>query len=319
MTDTQLLRCFVARRDDAAFAALVRRHGPMVWCVCRRVLQNHHDAEDAFQASFLVLARRAASVAPPEMLVNWLYGVAYQTVRKARATLARKLAREKQVTEISEPAIDDRDPWRDLRPVLDQELNRLPQKYRAAIVLCDLEGKLRQEAARQLALPEGTLSGRLTRGRTMLSKRLARHGALLSGTALAALLTQEAAASACVPASAACFAIQAAGAFTAGQAAATVIVPAKVAALTEGVIKTMWMMKLKVATAVLFGVAAAGAGVHVSGVCPLQSMKAAMNKPTIASVNVCAGSNGDGEPGFGAAVGRSGKTEAAGRPVRARP
>jgi RNA polymerase sigma factor (sigma-70 family) len=252
------------------------------------VLQNHHDAEDAFQASFLVLARRAASVAPPEMMVNWLYGVAYQTARKARASRARKLVREKQVTEIPESAIDNRDPWRDLRPVLDQELNRLPQKYRAAIVLCDLEGKSRQEAARQLALPEGTLSGRLTRGRTMLTKRLARHGSLLSGTALAALLTQEAAASACVPASAACSAIQAAGAFTAGQAAATVIVPAKVAALTEGVIKTMWMMKMKVAVAVFFGVAVAGAGAHVSGVCPLQSLKATMDKQAIASASAAA-------------------------------
>ncbi len=209
--------------------------------------------------------------------------------RKARASRARKLAREKQVTEVPEPVVDNKDPWHDLRPILDQELCRLPEKYRSAIVLCDLEGQSRKEAARQLALPEGTLSGRLTRGRTMLAKRLARHGAVVTGTALAALLPQEAAA-ACVPEAAAATVIKAASVFTAGKAAATaVVVPAKVAALTEGVLRTMWMLKAKVAMAVMAGVAAAGTGYHLAGGgCPLQCLNTMMGHETVASVNAAA-------------------------------
>src|SRR6516162_7834384 len=103
LTDRQLLEDYVSRRDEAALEALVLRHGPMVWCVCRRVLANQHDAEDAFQATFLVFVRKAASIASRELLANWLYGVAYQTSRKARATAAKRQARERQVTEMPEP------------------------------------------------------------------------------------------------------------------------------------------------------------------------------------------------------------------------
>jgi RNA polymerase sigma factor (sigma-70 family) len=116
-TDRQLLKCFVSSRESAALEVLVRRHGPMVWGVCRRVLHNHHDAEDAFQATFLVLVRKAASIGSPKLLANWLYGVAYQTARKVRQTAARRRAREKQVTNMPEPeaAPQDQDPWDDLR------------------------------------------------------------------------------------------------------------------------------------------------------------------------------------------------------------
>src|SRR6516162_5757113 len=131
MTDGQLLDCFIGRRDQAVLGALVRRHGPMVWGVCRRVLQGDHDAEDAFQATFLVLVRKAATVMPREMVGNWLYGVAYQTALKARATAARRKARERQVVEMPEAAAVAQDVWSDLQPLLDQELSRLPEKYRS--------------------------------------------------------------------------------------------------------------------------------------------------------------------------------------------
>src|SRR5882672_8548401 len=116
LTDGQLLGDYLSRRDEAALAALVWRHGPMVWGVCRRVLHNHHDAEDAFQATFLVLVRKAASIAAPELLANWLYGVAHQTALKARATTAKRKARERQVTQMPEPAVTEQDNWNELQP-----------------------------------------------------------------------------------------------------------------------------------------------------------------------------------------------------------
>src|SRR6266542_2454329 len=126
LTDAQLLERFSSRRDEAALAALVRRHGPMVWGVCRRLLRNHHDAEDAFQVTFLVFVRKAASIASPELVANWLYGVAHQTALKARATAATRKDRERQVTEMPEPEVVQQELWRDLQRLLDQELSRLP-------------------------------------------------------------------------------------------------------------------------------------------------------------------------------------------------
>src|SRR5687767_7254020 len=149
-SDERLLERFLSRREEGAFAALLRRHGPMVWGVCRRLLPCAHDAEDAFQATFLVLVRKAASVVPREMVGNWLYGVAHQTALHARRTAARRGAREVQVTQMPDTAAVQHDPWSDLRPVLDQELSHLPDNYRAVIVLCDLEGRTRKEVARQL-------------------------------------------------------------------------------------------------------------------------------------------------------------------------
>jgi RNA polymerase sigma factor (sigma-70 family) len=258
-TDGQLLEDFVTARDEAAFAALLRRHAPMVWGVCRRLLACPQDAEDAFQATFLVLVRKAAAVVPREMVANWLYGVAHQTALNARAHAARRRACERQVAHMPETAAPQRDLWRDLQAVLDLELSRLPDKYRAAIVLCDLEGKSRKEAAAQLGVPEGTLSGWLTRGRAMLARRLARHGLAVSGTALAAVLSQNAA-SAAVPASAVSATIRAASLLTGGQALAAGAVSAQAAALAEGVVKTMLLTKLKITTAVVLIVSLAGMG-----------------------------------------------------------
>src|SRR5260370_6330884 len=134
-TDGQLLGSFIDQKHEAAFEALVRRHGPMVFGVCRRVVGNHHDAEDAFQATFLVLARKASSVRPRERLANWLHGVALRTAMKAKAMTAKRRGREKQVTEMPEPELSQQDQWRDLQPLIDQELNGLPENYRLPILL----------------------------------------------------------------------------------------------------------------------------------------------------------------------------------------
>jgi RNA polymerase sigma factor (sigma-70 family) len=249
LTDGQLLEYFISRREPAALEALVRRHGPMVWGVCRRVLGSHHDAEDAFQATFLVLVRKAASVYPRAKVGNWLYGVAYQTALKARATRAKRRKRESSVTQMPEPAVKDQDLWNDLQPLLDQEVSRLPEKYRTVIVLCELEGRTVKEAARQLGCPDGTVASRLARGRAMLVKRLARHGLAVTGGTLAGVLSQEASAS--VPASVLSSTVKTVTLVAAGQAADTGVISGTVAALTEGVIKAMLLNKLMKVTAVL--------------------------------------------------------------------
>jgi RNA polymerase sigma factor (sigma-70 family) len=246
LSDGQLLESYVRSREEAAFAALVHRHGPMVWGVCRRVLPSYQDAEDAFQATFLVLVRKASSIVPRDMIANWLYGVAHQTALKARATTAKRHGREKQVTAMPEPAQEQKR-WDDLRSRLDQELSSLPDKYRAVIVLCDLEGKTRKEAARHFHLPEGTVATRLATARNMLAKRLARSGLAVLGGALATVLSQQVA-SAGLPASVASGTIKAASLFEAGQAAA---VSQSAVALAEGVLRTMLITKLKFATAVV--------------------------------------------------------------------
>src|SRR5262245_40708616 len=173
--DGELLGRFVERHDETALAALVHRHGAMVWGVCRRLL-SHHDAEDAFQATFLVLVRKAASVVPRAMVGNWLYGVAHHAALQARRAAARRKAREVQVTVMPETEAVQQGQWSDVQPLLDQELSRLPDNYRAVLVLCDLEGRTRKEVARQLGVPEGTVAGRLARARAVLAKRLTARG-----------------------------------------------------------------------------------------------------------------------------------------------
>lgn len=259
LTDGQLLDCFIQQRDESAFAALVRRHGPMVWGVCRRALHNSHDAEDAFQAAFLVLVRKAASIRPREMVASWLYGVANNTAAKARAMIQKRRGREKQVAELPEPEAARQETVDDLPAVLDQELSGLPERYRIAILLCDLEGKTRKEAAHQLGVPEGTLSARLTRARRMLAGRLTRRGLKVSGGIMATALGQ--AASAEVPAAVVWNTVKAANGLAAGQAAS--VVSARVAALTEGVLKTMLLQKLKIVAVVLVIVALLGTGTRL--------------------------------------------------------
>jgi cobalt-zinc-cadmium efflux system membrane fusion protein len=198
LSDEELLGRFVARRDDAAeaaFAALVDRHGPMVLGVCRRALGDRHDAEDAFQATFLVLARKATSIARPEQLANWLFGVAHRIALDARARTRHRRARERRAYAISRaqnaPAGDDQLVSDDLRAILDEELARLPECYRGALVLCELNGLTRRAAARQLGIPEGTLSSRLARAKNLLRRRLLRREFALSALALDRALARE--------------------------------------------------------------------------------------------------------------------------------
>jgi RNA polymerase sigma factor (sigma-70 family) len=249
-TDGQLLESFIADKSEAAFHALLRRHGPMVMGVCRRLLRNHHDAEDAFQATFLVLARKASAVKPRHMVSRWLHGVAFNTALKARAAAAKLRAKEKQVSAMPEPQAVRQDLWIDLKAVLDQELSRLPDNFRVPIVLCDLEGKSIKEATRQLGWPQGTLAGRLARGRQMLAKRLTGRGVLLPGGSLAAVLAENAA-SACVPSSLAIATVKAAALLGAERAVAMGTVSVNVAYLTEGVVKSMVLAKFKAIAAVL--------------------------------------------------------------------
>jgi RNA polymerase sigma factor (sigma-70 family) len=258
MTDGQLLRSFLTHHDEAAFAALLRRHGPMVLGVCRRVLGHAHDAEDAFQASFLVLVRKAAALTSREVIGDWLHGVARRTALKARTAEARRRSKERQIARSEARPESPRPDW---QPLLDQELSGLPEKYRLPVVLCDLQGHTRKEAARQLGWPEGTLSGRLSRARRLLAKRLARRGLTLSAGALATGLGQEALATS-VPGSLVGPTVKAALLVAAGQATAGVI-SAEVAALTEGVVKAMLLTKLKAIPVVFLTLTVLAVGVAV--------------------------------------------------------
>ena len=246
--DSDLLESFIAHGDDVAFEALVRRHGPMVLGVCRRVLGNVHDAADAFQATFLVLIRKASSLHKTNLLGNWLYGVANRTAIRARTDLRRRQARTAQVDLMPEPAITPTEPTRDLLEILDREIARLPDKYRVPIVLFELQGHSRKEVARRLHLPLGTVASRLAAARKMLARRLARHapeavakmavlslGAttyLVPNNLMAATVRSARAIAACTP--------------TAG------IVASNVISLTEGVVRSMLVSKLKITFAIVF-------------------------------------------------------------------
>jgi RNA polymerase sigma factor (sigma-70 family) len=247
-TDGQLLERFLGGQDRAALETLLHRHARMVWGVCRRAL-GPDDAEDAFQATFLVLLRKAASIRSRERLASWLYGVAYRTARKARQRAAQRRAREKQVAVMPDaPVWPPRDEFGpELRAVLDEELSRLPEKYRSTIVLCDLEGRSRPEAARQLRLPEGTVASRLTRGRALLARRLLRRGPGTSATALAAQLQQTA--SGAVPVALLTQTSQAVSLLAAGQAVPAALLSPEVAPLAEEVLHAMTVAKRKTAGA----------------------------------------------------------------------
>jgi RNA polymerase sigma factor (sigma-70 family) len=193
-SDLELLDRFHRLRDQAAFEQLVRRHGPMVLSVCRRILLHAHDAEDAFQATFLVLVRKAGSLRNPELLANYLYGVAYRVARKARTRIARQSQCERQAKFMPAEDVYFDLAWQELRFLLDEELQRLPKKYQAPLVLCYLEGLSNEEAARKLGWPSGSISYRLAKGRELLRQRLARRDRAFSADLFASVLLTKLAA-----------------------------------------------------------------------------------------------------------------------------
>ncbi|HEV3445236.1 MAG TPA: sigma-70 family RNA polymerase sigma factor, partial [Gemmataceae bacterium] len=185
--DAGLLERFILHRDEAAFAGLLRRHGPMVFSVCRHILNHPHDVEDAFQAAFLVLVQRASSIRRHGSLASWLYGVALRTARRALLGATRRRQRERRAAMAPAQAAADGLTWSEVRAVLHEEIERLPEKYRAPLVLCYLEGQTNARAARQLGVPAGSLSKRLERARGLLRGRLLRRGVSVPATALLAL------------------------------------------------------------------------------------------------------------------------------------
>jgi RNA polymerase sigma factor (sigma-70 family) len=269
-TDRQLLDEFVSHRDEGAFACLVERHGPMVLRVSRRVLRHEHDAEDAFQAAFLVLARQAGSIRRREALGSWLYGVAYRTAMKAKRSAARRRNHETRFRRAEQrklPGCSTRQltlpgspTWDDVQSVLDEEVQRLPESFRSAFVLCVLDGKTVPAAATELGVKEGTLSWRVTAARRRLRQRLSGRGIQLSAV-LAALSVLHGVGNAAIPHVLARSTIRFGLMVAAGKSAAGVI-PTHIAALAAGVTRAMFVSKAKIAVVLMFavGLFAAGAG-----------------------------------------------------------
>jgi RNA polymerase sigma factor (sigma-70 family) len=280
-TDRELLQLFVQQpRDEAAFEVLVKRHGGMVWGVCRRIVGDHHDAEDAFQAAFLCLARKANQLGQPDLLCNWLHGVARNLAWKVKAKKLQQRAKEESAKERQAVTRQDRSASeadvREWREVLDAEIDRLPVKYRTLLIQYDLEGKPLKELAAQRKCPLGTIKGELARARERLRNRLLKRGLTLSGSVLAGLSAGETA-SAAPPELAAATAKGVALWMTSGNAVAGTF-SAKVIALTEEMMRGLLMSKIKI----IVGTLAAAVFVFGStgGYLTWGAGKAAEDKPT---------------------------------------
>ncbi len=263
LTDTELLQRFTLRRDEGAFTALVHRHGRLVWDICHHVLHHTQDTEDAFQATFVVLAASAGKIRKQERLASWLHGVALRVALKARRDAARRRKHEKEAGGMTRKQEPPDLSWREVRCLLDEEVQRLPDKYRVPFILCVLEGHTLAEAARQLGWKEGTVSGRLTRARQQLRERLARRGVELTAV-VAALAVAHRAGAGVAPRLVAATA-QAAVSYTTGAAAAAGILSARVATLIQGATSTMLTNHWKMIALWLLalGAGAAGAGVFL--------------------------------------------------------
>jgi RNA polymerase sigma factor (sigma-70 family) len=258
-SDTQLLRRFVGRRDEGAFAALLGRHGPLVFRVCRQVLQDSHAAEDAFQATFLVLARKAASIRKHEALPAWLHRVAVNISRTASTRAAERRTHERQAVVMAQADAASEAALRDWQPLVHEEVDRLPEKYRLPALLCYLDGKTHAEAARQLGWPLGTVKGRLARARELLRSRLARRGLALSTGGLAGTLAPGTAAGH-VPAMLLGSTLRAAVSFAGGGTLPAGAASANALALARGALQTMTTTKLPYVLALLLAIGLIGAG-----------------------------------------------------------
>jgi RNA polymerase sigma factor (sigma-70 family) len=263
LSDVELLRQFVEQKNQSAMTAIIDRHGRLVMGVCRQILKSEHDAADAFQATFLVLLKKADSLHKLTSLAGWLYGVARRVAQKARSQSSRRQKREgagvamnptaPPVTRTDEETID----------LIHAELESLPEKYRLPLILCCLEGEARERAAELLGWTVGSLKGRLERGREMLIARLERRGVILSAAILTGLMAQQA--SAAVPVAVASSTVSALSMVAAGQSLAGGAVSVQAVTLTEGVLKAMLIAKLKVSAIVLLagGLATTGSVVGI--------------------------------------------------------
>jgi RNA polymerase sigma factor (sigma-70 family) len=242
LVDHELLGRFITSRDEAAFESLVRRHGPMVLGVCRRVLSDQQDVEDAFQATFLVLVRKAGSVKKREQLGPWLYGVARRSAMQVRDAASKRF-RERPLVE--QPATDTgrEQEMNEVGAVLDEEVQRLPAKYRVPVILCYLQGLTFNQAALQLGWPAGTVSGRLARARSLLRNRLTRRGLAISLVGIDALLAGSDGSAATVPTQLLALTLAGASLARTGKLAAAGPLSANVVSLVEGVMRTMLMTK----------------------------------------------------------------------------
>jgi RNA polymerase sigma factor (sigma-70 family) len=266
ISDARLVERFLSRRDELAFEMLVWRHGAMVLNVCRRVLGDAHEAEDAFQATFLVFARKVGSIGKREAVGSWLYKVGYRVALRARQRTALRRPELRPDWEEVPSGVAGDDPaqqalWNDLRPVLDEEVSRLPDKYRKPFVLFYLEGMAYPEVAEELGCPKGTVSSRLTTAKGLLRQRLARRGVALSGMALGTALTRAAAGAVTIGLTNAT--TETMRLIAGGQAAGAGAGPAKAVALAEGVMRAMMLTKMRIAAALVLAVGLLGFGASV--------------------------------------------------------
>ncbi len=306
-SDSQLLQAFCASQDEHAFAALVQSHGPMVWRVCHAVLRQTEEAEDAFQATFLVLARKASSIRKTESLPSWLHGVAYRIAVSAQRALMRRIAREAtlQLRPTTDPASEVS--WLEVQALLHEEVERLPEKYRAPFVLCFLEGHSRAETARRLGLKHGTVWSRLAKARQRLQGRLARRGISLSAVLTAAAIV-DGEAPAAVVSRLAQSVIQAAVQYAAGKSLMGGMLSTKVLGLANGRMAGMFLTKVKITVAVVIasaGIMSAGLFAHrgfagsSSDEKPVQEQKPAVQQASqlkIAEQNRATGADSNGDP-----------------------
>jgi RNA polymerase sigma factor (sigma-70 family) len=244
MTDGELLRNFALHDDHDAFQALIQAHGPAVFGVCRRILKNHHDAEDALQATFLVLARSALSIQNRNSIAAWLYGVAIKTALKVKQRRRHQLIQDQATARSNIVDVSEQDVWTELEPILDQEIADLPTRYRDVIVLCDLEGRSYKQAAQKTGTSERAISMRLLRARKLLAKKITRRGIVLTTSSMI-LLFSEKVTEAAIPVTTQISISNAATALASGVAISQVTVTSEIAAIAEGVYRSMLITKLK--------------------------------------------------------------------------